>query len=84
MIQNLEYAYFLQFSKYTTELQLINYMPQKLVTAGGTANYQIMITEATSSGFKAKAESVVDFNGDGKNNIWEVDQDGNLKEIQPD
>lgn len=84
MIQNLEYAYFLQYSKYTTELTAINYLPQKLVTNGGTANYQIQIVEATIEGFTAKAEAVVDFNGDGKMNIWQIDQDGILKEIQPD
>ena len=84
MVQNLQYAYFLQFSKYSTDLQAINYLPHKLVNAGGTANYEISITEATSDGYKAKAEAVVDFNGDGKKNIWEIDQEGVLKEIQPD
>lgn len=84
MIQNLQYAYFLQFSKYSSDLQTINYMPHKLVNAGGTANYEISINEATTTGFKAKAEAVVDFNGDGKKNIWEIDQDGILKEVQPD
>ncbi|MEN9441055.1 MAG: hypothetical protein RLZ33_1132 [Bacteroidota bacterium] len=84
MVQNLQYAYFLQFSKYSTDLQAINYLPHKLVNAGGTANYEISITEATTDGYKAKAEAVVDFNGDGKKNIWEIDQEGVLKEIQPD
>ena len=84
MVQNLQYAYFLQFSKYSTDLQAINYLPHKLVNVGGTANYEISITEATTDGYKAKAEAVVDFNGDGKKNIWEIDQEGVLKEIQPD
>lgn len=84
MVQNLQYAYFLQFSKYTSELSTINYLPHKLVNAGGTANYQISIVESSPTGFKARAESVVDFNGDGKKNIWEVDENGILTEIQPD
>ena len=84
MIQNLQYAYFLQFSKYSNDLTAINYVPHKLVTAGGTANYEINIIEASVNGFKAKAEAVVDFNGDGKKNIWEIDQEGVLTEIQPD
>jgi type IV pilus assembly protein PilE len=54
------------------------------VNAGGTANYEISMVEASVNGFKAKAEAVVDFNGDGKKNIWEIDQDGVLKEVQPD
>lgn len=84
MIHNLEYAYFLQFSKYSTDLSSINYLPQKLVINGGTANYQIQIIEASSERFVAKAEAIVDFNGDGKMNIWQIDQDGILKETQPD
>jgi type IV pilus assembly protein PilE len=84
MVHNLQYAYFLQFSKYSNDLGAINYVPHKLVTSGGTANYEISILEASTTGFKAKAEAVVDFNGDGKKNIWEIDQEGVLTEIQPD
>jgi type IV pilus assembly protein PilE len=84
MVQNLEYAYFLQFSKYANDLNTINYMPHKTVLAGGTANYEISIVEATPTGFKAKAEAVQDFNGDGIKNVWEIDQDGVLKEVQKD
>lgn len=84
MVHNLQYAYFLQFSKYSTDLPAINYLPHKLVNAGGTANYEVSMLEGSTTGFKAKAEAVVDFNGDGKKNIWEIDQDGVLKEVQPD
>lgn len=84
MVQNLQYAHFLQYSKYTSELSTINYIPHKLVNAGGTANYQVSIIESSTTGFKARAEAVVDFNGDGKKNIWEVDENGVLTEIQPD
>jgi type IV pilus assembly protein PilE len=84
MVQNLEYAYFLQFSKYVNDLNAINYIPHKTVVAGGTANYEVSILEATPTGFKAKAEAVQDFDGDGTKNIWEIDQDGVLKETQPD
>lgn len=83
MVQNLQYAYFLQFSKYAPDLTTINYIPHKVVPEG-TANYVISMIEATPAGFKAKAEAAVDFNGDGKKNIWEIDQDGVLKEVQPD
>jgi type IV pilus assembly protein PilE len=84
MVHNLEYAYFLQFSKYSDDLNTINYIPHKTVLAGGTANYEISIIEATPTGFKAKAEAVQDFNGDGNKNQWEIDQDGILKEVKPD
>jgi len=84
MVHNLQYAYFLQYSKYSPDLTTINYIPHKLVNAGGTANYQINILESSINGFRAQAEAVVDFNGDGKKNMWEIDQEGVLKEIQPD
>lgn len=84
MVHNLQYAYFLQFSKYSPDLSAINYIPHKTVVSGGTANYEITIIEASVTSFKAKAEAVVDFNGDGKKNSWEIDQDGILKEVQVD
>lgn len=84
MLHNLEYAHFLQFSKYNMDLNALNYLPHKMVTEGGTANYRITIVEASVTGFKGRAEAVVDFNGDGKMNIWEIDQNGQPKEIQVD
>jgi type IV pilus assembly protein PilE len=84
MVHNLEYANFLQYSKYSNDLRELNYLPHKMVTEGGSANYVISIIESTPTTFRAKAESVVDFNGDGKMNIWEIDQNGQPKETQPD
>jgi type IV pilus assembly protein PilE len=48
------------------------------------ANYRIEITDASSSGFTAKATAVVDFNGNGTFNVWQINQDKTLKEITPD
>ena len=84
MVHNLQYAYFLQFSKYSGELREINYIPHKTVRIGGTANYELSILESSPAGFKAQATSVSDFNGDGKYNVWEIDQEGVPKEVQPD
>lgn len=84
MVHNLQYGHYLQYSKYNPDLTAINYIPHKLINNGGTAVYEVSIIEASTTSFKAKAEAVVDFNGDGKRNIWEIDQEGILKEIQPD
>jgi type IV pilus assembly protein PilE len=84
MVHNLEYAYFLQYSKYSSDLTELNYIPHKLITQGGTALYEVSIMEASPTGFKAKAQAVQDFNGDGQYNVWEIDQEGVLKEVQPD
>lgn len=84
MVHNLQYAYFLQYSKYSGDTKEIGYLPHKLITEGGTALYQISVLEASPNGYRAKAEAVQDFNGDGQRNIWEIDQEGVVKEIQPD
>lgn len=84
MVHNLEYAYYLQYSKYSSDARELNYLPHKLLTEGGTALYRVTITEANPQAFKARAEAVQDFNGDGKFNVWEIDQEGQPKEVQPD
>ncbi|MFK7786542.1 MAG: hypothetical protein AB8B56_15585 [Crocinitomicaceae bacterium] len=84
MVHNLEYAHFLQFSAYSSDLEELNYPPHKLVTQGGTALYEISIVEASPTGFKAKAQAVQDFDGDGKFSIWEIDEEGRIKEVQTD
>ncbi len=80
----LEKSYFYMHSKYTKDLQAIGYEQEKLVTEGGKANYLIEIVETNANGFTIKATAVVDFDGDGKFNVWEIDQDKNLKETQKD
>ena len=84
-IQTLEKNYFYEHSKYSKNLTEIGFIQEKLTTeTNGHANYKIEITDATNTGFTAKATSVVDFNGNGTFNVWSVDQDKNLKEVTPD
>lgn len=84
-IQILEKNYFYEHSKYSKDLNEIGYIQEKLTTeSNGHANYKVEITDATNTGFTAKATSVVDFNGNGTFNVWAIDQDKNLKEITPD
>lgn len=80
----LEKSYFFEKSRYTTALNEISFEQQKLTVDGGQANYRIEIVDASSNTFKARATAVVDFNGDGKFNVWEIDHDKNLTEITPD
>ena len=84
-IQTLEQSYFYEHSKYSKDLTEIGFIQEKLVTeTNGRANYRIEITSATNTGFSAKATAVVDFNGNGTFNVWEIDQEKNLKETTPD
>ncbi|MDQ3191758.1 MAG: prepilin-type N-terminal cleavage/methylation domain-containing protein [Bacteroidota bacterium] len=83
-IHTLQKSHFYLHSKYSSNFDEIGFEHVKLVTQNGTGNYQIEVVEASPTTFKAVATAVVDFDGDGIYNIWEVDQDKNLKEITKD
>ncbi|WP_321308590.1 type II secretion system protein [Marinifilum fragile] len=83
-LYTLEKNYFYMYSKYSKNLDEIGFEQEKLVTEDGTANFQIEIVEADGGGFKAKATSVVDFDGDGVFNVWEIDQNKKLIEVVKD
>ena len=85
-LTKLEQTYFYEHSKYTTDLNELGFIQDKLTTDGkdGKANYKIEVTGATNNTFTAKATAVADFNGNGVFNVWQIDQEKNLKEVTPD
>ena len=83
-IANLQTQYRYINSRYTAEFNEIDFEAPLTVNQGGTANYQYEIVEVSNGSFKARAEAVVDFDGDGVFNVWEIDQNGNPKEITKD
>lgn len=80
----LEQSFFYLKSKYSNSFEEIGFEHAKLVTDGGNANYRIEIVEAAPTTFKAVATAVVDFDGDGVFNIWEIDNNQNLVEKTKD
>ena len=80
----LEQQYFYMYSKYSTELNTIDFEIPKTVNQGGTANYTYEIIEVSGNTFKARAQAITDFDGDGIFNVWEIDQNQIPKEVIKD
>jgi len=83
-VYTLQKTYFFENSIYAEDINKISFEQQKLTTDGGQANYKIEILDASPKKFKARATAVVDFDGDGTFNLWEIDEEKNLTEITPD
>lgn len=83
-LHSLEKSNFYSHSKYSLSLDDIGFEQSKLVTDRGSANYRIEVVEVTENGFTATATSVVDFDGDGVFNVWEINQDKQLRETVKD
>jgi type IV pilus assembly protein PilE len=84
-ILTLEKTHFYEFSRYSNDLQKIGFEQEALVTEeNGTANYLFEIINADVRSFHAKATAVVDFDGDGEYNVWEIDEKNNLTEVVQD
>ena len=85
-LYTLEKSNFFEKSKYSGDLAELGFIQEKLTTDGkdGKANYRIEVVQAGPVTFLARATAVVDFNGNGTYNVWEIDQDKNLKEVVKD
>ena len=83
-IYNAEKQYNFMYSKYSSDFSEIDFEVPKTITENGTANYVYEIISSSNGEFKAKATAITDFNGNGIFNVWEIDQDGNPKQITKD
>lgn len=85
-LHSLQKTYFYEHAKYSSDLEEVGFEQEKLVTESedGKANYLIEIVEATQNSFLVRATAVVDFDGDGEFNVWEMDTSGSLTEVVKD
>ena len=85
-VHTLQKTYFYEHSRYSDDITTIGFEQEKLVTngEGGKANYLVEVVNSSPTLFQARATAVVDFDGDGQLNVWEIDQTGNLLEVTPD
>lgn len=85
-VYTLERNFFFEKSKYTSDLNEIGFVQEKLSSDSkdGRANYKVEIIQSSPTAFVARATAVADFNGNGTLNVWEIDQDKNLKEVIAD
>lgn len=83
-IYNAQTTYRYMYSKYTNTMEELDFEAPPTVKENGTANYVYQIINADNATFTARAEAITDFDGDGILNIWEIDQNGNPKQVTKD
>lgn len=83
-LHGMQKTYYYMHSKYSDNLSDIDFEQEKLVSEGGRANYKIEIVTSSNTEFTAKATSITDFDGDGVFNVWQINQDKELKELVKD
>ena len=72
------------YSKYSLDLEEIDFEAPKTVKEDGSSNYHYEILSAQASAFVARATAVTDFDGDGTFNVWEINENGVPKQLIKD
>ncbi len=83
-IYNSQTTYRYMHSRYTNDIIELDFEAPKTVRENGSANYVYEIIDASAVAFKARAEAITDFDGDGVMNVWEIDENGNPKQVIKD
>lgn len=83
-IYNSQTTHRYMYSKYSQDLNELDFEAPKTVKENGTSNYSYEILSATNNSFKVRATAVTDFDGDGIYNVWEIDEVGNPKQTVKD
>ncbi|SNR15453.1 type IV pilin protein [Tenacibaculum jejuense] len=83
-LHGLQKDYYYINSKYSNNFNDIDFEAPNANGSGNNVYYSYEIIEASKNSFKARATAIEDFDGDGVKNVWEIDQNKNLKEIVRD
>ena len=83
-LYNAQTTYRYMYSTYTMDINELDFVPPRTVKENGTANYIYEIVSADNMAFRARAEAITDFDGDGVMNVWEIDENGNPKQLIKD
>ncbi|MBC31147.1 MAG: general secretion pathway protein GspG [Muricauda sp.] len=83
-LYNSQTTYRYMHSRFTNDINELDFESPKTVKENGNANYIYEIVSATDISFKARAEAITDFDGDGVLNVWEIDENGNPKQLIKD
>ena len=83
-LYNSQTTYRYMNSKYSLDLNAIDFETPKTVNENGTSNYHYEILSASNHLFKARATAITDFDGDGVFNVWEIDENGKPKQTVKD
>lgn len=83
-IYNAQTIHRYMYSKFSNDLNEIDFEAPKTVNEGGRSNYNYEIIEASGHTFKARAVAITDFDGDGILNVWEIDESGGPKQMIKD
>lgn len=83
-LYNNQTTYRYLYSKYTVNINELDFEAPKTTKENGSSNYKYEILSASDIAFKARATAVNDFDGDGIFNVWEIDESGNPTQITKD
>ncbi|WP_046758570.1 prepilin-type N-terminal cleavage/methylation domain-containing protein [Kordia jejudonensis] len=72
------------YARYGTDFNEIDFEAPITSDKGGNARYTYEIIAADGNSFKARAQAIEDFDGDGIFNVWEIDEKGNPKQVIKD
>lgn len=83
-LHTLQKVYKLENDTYSNNFAAIGFEQEQLMTEGGNARYVIKIEQVSATAYTATATSIIDFNGNGVFNVWQVDESGVIEQVVAD